>query len=144
MIRVCLTFHFLQIWDEAFCFPKFFTKKQTFLYFFGPYYHYSSFFWIKNDAPWNSASIGPNESPWTPVFDHFVQFLIMSVPKQPGLILKSAVYLVWGSISFLGSMLFPNEFIVCFVCVVECCSDWFGSCFWIFNDCCAFFILILC
>ena len=66
----------------------FFTNNNMFV-FFVPYYDFSAFLWIKKDAPWNSASIGPNESPWTPIFDHFVQFWIMSVPKQPGLILKS-------------------------------------------------------
>ena len=84
------TIVFFHFWDEAFCFSKIcFQKKQHFLCFFGPYYHFSAFFWVKKDAPWNSASIGPNESPWTPIFDHFVQFLIISVPKQPGLKLKS-------------------------------------------------------
>ena len=68
----------------------FFHEKQHFYVFVGPYYHFSAFFWIQKDATWNSASIGPNESPWTPIFDHFVQFLIISVPKQPLLKLKSA------------------------------------------------------
>ena len=68
---------------------RFVSRKTTFLCFFQPYYHFSAFFRIKKDAPWNSASIGPSLSPWTPIFDHFVPFLIISVPKQPGLKLKS-------------------------------------------------------
>ena len=47
------------------------------------------FFGIKKEAPWNLAKISPNESPWTPIFDHLVQFWITSVPKQPPLKLKS-------------------------------------------------------
>ena len=40
-----LKFHFLHIWDEACSFSKiFFSKKQTFLCVFGPYYHFSASF----------------------------------------------------------------------------------------------------
>ena len=44
----------------------------------------------KKDAQRNLAPNGPYESPWTPIFDHLVQFWIMSVPKQPPLRLKPA------------------------------------------------------
>ena len=64
-----------------------FTKNNIFV-FFWPYNHFSSFFRIKKDAQRNLATNGPYESPWTPIFDHLVQFWIMSVPKQPPLKLK--------------------------------------------------------
>ena len=73
----------------------FVSRKTTCLCFFGPYYHFSAFFRIKKDAPWHFAKIGPSFSPWTPIFDHFVQFLIMSVPKQPPLKLKSEKQQNW-------------------------------------------------
>ena len=72
----------------------FFHENQHFCVF-STILSFFSIFWIKKDAPWNSASIGPNESPWTPIFDHFVQFWIMSVPKQPGLKLKSEAFVRW-------------------------------------------------
>ena len=71
-----------------------FQKKTTCLGFFGPYYHFPAFFWNKKNAPWNSASIGPIESPWTPIFDHFVQLWIISVPNQPPLKLKSELAII--------------------------------------------------
>ena len=67
----------------------FFSRKTTFLCFFLPYCHFSTFFRIKKDTHLNFAEFGHLFSPWTPIFDHFVHFLMMSVPKQPGLVLKS-------------------------------------------------------
>ena len=84
------TIIFFQLWCEACSFSKMFSRKTTFLCFFGPSTHFSSFVWNKKEAQWNLAKIGPNESPWTPIIDHLVQFWIMSVPKQPPLKLKPA------------------------------------------------------
>ena len=68
---------------------RFFSRKTIFLCFFRPYCHFSIFFRIEKDAHWNFAKIGQNFSPWTPIWDHFVYFWIMSVPEQPPLKLKS-------------------------------------------------------
>jgi hypothetical protein len=55
--------------------------------------HFAISFRIKKDAHWIFAKICQIFSPWTPIWDHFVQFWMMSVPKQPPLKLKSAIYI---------------------------------------------------
>ena len=64
---------------------RFFPRKSTFVCFFGPYCHFSWFFWGKKDAQRNLASNDVYESPWSPVIDHLVQFWIMSVQNNPRL-----------------------------------------------------------
>ena len=90
MSRFYLNFWFFQLWCEACSFSKiFFDENQHFCVFLDhPYCDFSWFFRIKKDAQRNLAPNGPYESPWTPIFNHLVQFWIMSVPKQPPLKLK--------------------------------------------------------
>ena len=70
-----------------------FAKNYICVLFFWQYCHFSTFFRIKKDAHSNFAKIGKLFSRWTPIFDLFVQFWIMSVPKQPPLKLKFAFLL---------------------------------------------------
>ena len=80
---------FFQLWDEACSFSKIcFHEKQHFCVFW-TILSFCFIFFYKKDAQWNLAKIDPNESPWTPIFDHLVRFWIMSVPKQPPLKMKS-------------------------------------------------------
>ena len=67
---------------------RFFEKLHVCV-FVSPDDNFSTFFRIGKDAHWNFAKICQNFSPWTPIWDHFVHFWIMSVPKQPTLKLKS-------------------------------------------------------
>ena len=84
---------FFQLWCEACSFSKIFSRKTTCVCFFGAYNHLSPFFQIQKDAQSNLATNGPYESPRTPIFDHLVQFWIMSVPKQPPLKLRPALFI---------------------------------------------------
>ena len=70
----------------------FFYEKLHVLFL--PYCDFSTFCWIEKDTHWNFAKIGQNVSPWTLIFDRFVQFWMMSVPKQPPLKLKSAFIMI--------------------------------------------------
>ena len=62
---------------------RFFSRKSTFLCFFGPYGHFSWFFWVQKDAQRNLAHNDVYKSPWSPEFDHLVKFWIMSVQNNP-------------------------------------------------------------
>ena len=75
----------------------------------------------RKDAHWNFAKICPIFSPWTPIWYHFIHFWMMSVPKQPGLKLKSVQRQLLPPralrhVSSLGrkngSLLFPTRFIL--------------------------------
>jgi hypothetical protein len=64
---------------------RFFFTKNYIFEFYQQYGKFSTFFQIKNDAHWNFVKICQIFSPWTPIWDHFVHFWMMSVPKQPPL-----------------------------------------------------------
>ena len=60
---------------------RFFLRKTICLCFFRPNCHFSVFFRIKKDAHWNLAKTGPKISPWTLIFDHFVQFCRLQLKR---------------------------------------------------------------
>ena len=69
----------------------FFTKKLYVCDCFDHILIFFTFFRIEKDGHWKFAKSCPIFSPWTPIWDYFVHFWMMSVPKQPTLKLKSGL-----------------------------------------------------